>query len=52
LEGQIVGKRFTSIDLEIRIRRIASSKIKNIWPRTGMYLKKQIELVIVGCEAQ
>jgi hypothetical protein len=39
LEEQIVGKNFTSMYLEIRIRKITSNKIKNIWPKTGQHLK-------------
>jgi hypothetical protein len=29
-------KMFTSIDLEIGIRKIVSNKIKDIWPKTGL----------------
>jgi hypothetical protein len=32
LEGQIVGKKFISIDQEIGIRKIASNKVRDIWP--------------------
>jgi hypothetical protein len=29
--------KFTSSDLEIRIRKMASNKIKDIWPKIGLY---------------
>jgi hypothetical protein len=33
-------KKFTSTDPEIEIRKTASNKIKDIWPKSGMYLEK------------
>jgi hypothetical protein len=48
LEGQIAGKNFTSIDLEPGIIKIASNKIKDIWPNTGQYLKNIKEMGKVG----
>jgi hypothetical protein len=34
---------FTSIDPEIGTRRITSNKIKDVWPKTELYLKKKVQ---------
>jgi hypothetical protein len=40
LEGQMARKMFTIIHMEIRIKRIASNKIRDIWHKVGQYLIK------------
>jgi hypothetical protein len=36
---ELIGKRFTSIDSEIGIRRVLSNKNKEMRPKTGLYQK-------------
>jgi hypothetical protein len=44
LKGEMVRKKFTGIHREIGIKRAASNKIKDIWPKIVQYVIKYKEI--------